>query len=121
MSCEGITAFEANMRIALRAQSQCRAAIEAIALLKNPPLFAKQVNTAQQQIVNNGPSRAREVETGHSKLSRAEHELLPDIGASSLTSRNHPPLEAVGEVHRPQDASRQGQGVAKRVQRRAAG
>lgn len=65
---------ERFLRLALKAQSQCRANIETLALLKNPPsaVFAKQANIAHgPQQVNNGPastSRTRESETGQSRL-----------------------------------------------------
>ena len=58
MSCDQAPAFEANMRIALRAQSQCRATLETLAAIKNPPVvFARQANINQgngNQQVNNG-------------------------------------------------------------------
>ncbi|MDP1637906.1 MAG: hypothetical protein Q8K74_13375 [Candidatus Nitrotoga sp.] len=50
--------FEGFMRMALRAQSQCRATLETLAAIKNPPvIFAKQANINQgngNQQVNNG-------------------------------------------------------------------
>lgn len=58
MGCDHAPAFEANLRIALRAQSQCRATLETLAAIKNPPVvFAKQANINQgggNQQVNNG-------------------------------------------------------------------
>ncbi len=57
MGCDGIQAFEANMRMALRAQSQCRATLETLAAIKNPPIvYAQQANvtTGPQQINNGG-------------------------------------------------------------------
>lgn len=33
--------FDVNMRYALRAQAQCRATLETLAVLKNPPVFAR--------------------------------------------------------------------------------
>ena len=66
-------AMEIFLRMALRAQSQCRATIETLAAIKNPPvIYAKQANIAHgPQQVNNGtaaptaeagpaPARARE-------------------------------------------------------------
>jgi hypothetical protein len=42
MGCELAPAFEANMRMALRAQAQCRATLETLSTIKNPPvIFAK--------------------------------------------------------------------------------
>ena len=56
MSCEHLTGFEANMRMALRAQSQCRATLETLATIKNPPtIYARQANvTTGPQQINNG-------------------------------------------------------------------
>lgn len=50
-------AAERYLRLALKAQTQCRATIETLATVKNPPvLFAKQanINNGGQQQVNNG-------------------------------------------------------------------
>jgi hypothetical protein len=45
MSTEYLSNFEAFMRMALRAQSQCRATLETLAAIKNPPIvYAKQAN-----------------------------------------------------------------------------
>ena len=56
MSCTEVVPFETNMRIALRAQSQCRATLETLAAIKNPPMvIAKQANvTTGPQQINNG-------------------------------------------------------------------
>ena len=63
------------MRMAMKAQSQCRMTIETLATLKNPQVvFAKQanINNGGQQQVNNrvatDTSRARESEPEPSKL-----------------------------------------------------
>jgi hypothetical protein len=51
---EYIQAAERYMRLALKAQAQCRATIETLAALKNPPVvYARQANIAGQQQVNN--------------------------------------------------------------------
>lgn len=54
---EHLDASDRYMRLALKAQSQCRATIETLALMKNPPaVFARQANIANgPQQVNNGP------------------------------------------------------------------
>ena len=65
---EYIDASERYMRLALKAQGQCRATLETLAAIKNPPVvFARQanINNGGQQQVNNeaaqpeGPKRAR--------------------------------------------------------------
>jgi hypothetical protein len=97
--------LEGFMRMALRAQSQCRATLETLATIKNPPIvYAKQANvTTGPQQVNNGipaSTRAREIETEQSQLSGGTHELLPDTRASGLESRVNPALETLGEIDR---------------------
>ena len=104
MGCDNAPAFEANMRVGLRAQSQCRATLEALAAIKNPPIiYARQANvTTGPQQVNNGAapkdSHAREKENQQSKLSEANYELLPDTRASALASRVNQKVEPVGEI-----------------------
>lgn len=77
-----IDAFETYMRLALKAQGQCRATLETLAAIKNPPVvFAKQANIAHgHQQVNNGtgvvsstPVRAH---AGESAIQ--QNELLAD-------------------------------------------
>lgn len=97
--------LEGFMRMALRAQSQCRATLETLAAIKNPPIvYAKQANfAAGHQQVNNGipaPTQAREIETEQSQLSGGTHELLPDTRASRSASRADSTLEALGEIDR---------------------
>ncbi len=97
--------LEGFMRMALRAQSQCRATLETLAAIKNPPIvYARQANvTTGPQQINNGlaaPSPAREIKSEQTQLSGGTHELLPDARASGLASRVNPALEAVGEIDR---------------------
>jgi hypothetical protein len=61
-----VPGFDANMRMALRAQSQCRATLEALATIKNPPVvYARQANvtTGPQQVNNGLLAPTRETET----------------------------------------------------------
>lgn len=108
-----LDATERYMRLALKAQGQCRATLETLAAIKNPPvIFAKQANIAQgPQQVNNGVAAgaavatpARAEETMH-----RQNELLEDArhggtnldtGAAPAATRSHQALEAVGAVHR---------------------
>lgn len=106
--------LEGFMRLALRAQSQCRATLETLATVKNPPLlFAKQANIAAgPQQVNNGVgiSRTRETEIEQSKLSGGTNELLQDAGASAFKSGVDTPLEAMGEIHGTENEGWKGEG-----------
>jgi len=56
LGAEYMTNFETYLRMALRSQSQCRATLETLSAIKNPPVvYAKQANIAQgHQQVNNG-------------------------------------------------------------------
>lgn len=89
--------LEGFMRLALRAQSQCRATLETLSAIKNPPvIYAKQVNqTTGPQQINNG-TQARGIENEPSKLldARATGEAIP----------SHSTLEAVGEIDRAEVA-----------------
>lgn len=88
---------ETAMRLALKAQSQCRATLETLAAIKNPPvIYAKQVNqTSGPQQINNGamaPSHAREIENEQSKLL--------DARETGEAIRGNSTLETVGEIDR---------------------
>jgi hypothetical protein len=82
---------ERYLRYALRAQSQCRATCEALALLKNPPVFANQANIAHgpQQVNNrggvNGRARAETIESEPNKLLEASTggERLVSVSAAA--------------------------------------
>ena len=104
MGAEYMSNFEGFMRMALRAQSQCRTTLETLSAIKNPPIvYAKQANIAQgHQQVNNGtvePSRAREIENEQTQLSRGTNELLPDTRTSGNESQVNPTLETVEKIN----------------------
>jgi len=69
---------EAYMRIGLKAQSQCRATLETLAQIKNPPVvFARQANIAQgPQQVNNGMMQVAEPRAGERKSEKPQNELF---------------------------------------------
>ncbi len=100
--------LEGFMRLALRAQSQCRATVETLAAIKNPPIvYARQANvTTGPQQINNGTaasSQAGNFENQQSKLSGETYELLPDARSSGKASRVNPPVEALAEIDRTED------------------
>lgn len=101
---EYLEATERYMRLALKAQTQCRATLETLATVKNPPVvFAKQANIANgpQQINNGQPAPACEKTViEQTQLSRGDDELLPDTRASQAESRINPALETLGEIDR---------------------
>ncbi len=57
INSEYLDHLDRYLKLALRAQSQCRATWETLAAIKNPPIvYAKQANIAQgHQQVNNAP------------------------------------------------------------------
>jgi hypothetical protein len=113
---EYIQASERYMRLALKAQAQCRSTIEALVALKNPPIvFARQANiSAGHQQINNhssaaSASPARKFESAPNKLLEAEHgpgERL-DGGAAGTPAGGDPQLEPMGAVDRTEEHCRQ--------------
>jgi hypothetical protein len=98
--------WEAFMRVALKAQNQCRMTLETLATIKNPPaVFARQanINNGGQQQVNNGPNaspRARETQTSPNELSGGSDELLQDTRASQAPSGANSGMEPVEAIDR---------------------
>jgi hypothetical protein len=95
------------MRLALKAQSQCRTTLEALAAIKNPSptLFARQANFAQgHQQINNGT--APETENPPTELLERDHGKRLDTGAKSLAGTDDPVVATVGTVHRAKVAIR---------------
>jgi len=82
---EYIEASERYMRLALKAQAQCRATIETLAAMKNPPVvIARQANIANgpQQVNNGAPPRTEKIETSPNKLLESEHGARLDGGTA---------------------------------------
>ena len=112
MAQEFLNPYETHMRLALKAQSQCRATLETLAVLKNPPnpTFIRQANVAHgpQQVVNNAtavpePSRARESQSEPSKLLEQQHGERLDTLTPTAAGRTDPAVATVGEVHGTED------------------
>lgn len=102
---EYIEASEKYMKLALKAQAQCRATIETLAAIKNPPVvFAKQANIANgpQQVNNGSPAlpRAEGNTTSPNRLLEHADEQRLDRGARSAPGTGDPALEALGSRHR---------------------
>ena len=103
MGQENAVHHDQLLRLALKAQAQSVRTLEVLAAIKQPPVvFATQANvTTGPQQVNNAPPRARKVRTRPTQLSRGSDELLQNNRAASAAVPADPPLEAVGEIHRP--------------------
>lgn len=106
-----LDATERYLRLALKAQSQCRATLETIATIKNPPIvIARQANFNQggQQQINNGsttsgtaPRAGEQLNEPNKLLEDLTHERETlDFGTTAATRRENPHLEPVETLHR---------------------
>ena len=109
------------MRLALKAQGQCRATVETLAAMKNPPVvFAKQANISSgPQQVNNGvvspPSGEQKLPPAHGENKTEQTKLLDgvtngstymDAGTAGTTGRSDKALEPVEVINRAKKQSR---------------
>jgi len=107
---EYLKQYEMYLRLALKAQNQCRMTLESLAAIKNPPVvFAKQANINQgsgNQQVNNGtptPASHAKKNINHPNellTERAHHGTTLDTGRAGKAIGTHQELEAVGAVNR---------------------
>lgn len=105
---EYINATETYLRLALKAQSQCRATLETLAYIKNPPTaFIRQQNVAVNQQVNNRnpadsmrtSSRVGTSKSGNELLTEGNHATL-DGNRTSAAGGIDSQLETVGAINR---------------------
>lgn len=105
---EYLNAAETYLRLALKAQGQCRATLETLAAIKNPATvaFVRQANIAAgPQQVNNGVTRpegshARELEIAPSKLLGGQDGERLDTGTTSAAGGADSQLAALGKGDR---------------------
>ncbi len=111
---EYIGPAETYLKLALRAQSQCRATLETLATIKNPPIFAKQANISHgpQQVNNEAAAiaRAEQIEKPPNELLEHDHVQRLDTGKTATASEGNPAMETVGAIHRPANGRRKGSG-----------
>lgn len=130
--CEGINSMKLLADIALKAQRQCRATLETLALIKNPQPYVRQQNVAVNQQVNNAapapegtnesntrapaPARGKNINSTNGLLTdrRGEYETL-DTGGTATASGTDKELEAVAALNGSADAGRQSQGRKERL------
>ena len=112
---EYLDATDKYLRLALRAQSQCRTTAETLAVIKQgPPIFARQANVSHgPQQVNNGvigPSAGAraggKTESINPELLRADDGERLDTGTAGAAGRGDSAVEAVGAVHGAKDTGR---------------
>jgi len=111
-----IDAADIYMRLALKAQSQCRSTIAALAEIKNPRSvsFVRQANIAHgHQQVNNEATplaRAEKIENRRNELLEHDHGQRLDTGKTTTASSSHQTVEAVAAIHRSANGRRKGSG-----------
>jgi hypothetical protein len=113
--CKYMANYQAQMQIALKAQNQSRATLQALVQLKQPSqtTFVKQANIAQgHQQVNNLPEKNI---TPQNELLRSENAKL-DSGGTAAPERVNTALEALDKVNRAKDTRRQEKVVTERTQ-----
>nr|WP_233865863.1 hypothetical protein [Paraburkholderia adhaesiva] len=111
--CEYLNQMQVHLSLALKAQAQCRATLEALAEIKNPrPLaFVNQANIANgPQQVNNGTggehanappaphARGKNGDTPNELLESSDGKRM-DAGTAGEAGRGDTALEAVGTVN----------------------
>lgn len=107
MNAGHMQATDTYMRIALKAQSQCRSTLEALSEIKNPrtATFIKQQNVAGQQQVNNGQPTAHEKNiTPTNELLEAQYGERLDTGAAAASGAVNPKLATVAAIDGAKDA-----------------
>lgn len=111
--------MEGFMKLGLRAQSQCRATIETLANIKNPPVvYARQANIANgPQQINNGKDnpRAREIKSEPTKLLEEIPDERLDFGEKATAIRADQAMAPVGTINRAKVNSRQEGSFSERI------
>lgn len=114
-----LPSMEGYLRMALKAQSQCRTTLEALAEIKAPKstTFVKQANIAQNQQVNNGPTvngaaghtrtHEKEINTSSNKLISGATDATLDTRGARTASGSDSEIQAVATFHRSKNRSRQ--------------
>lgn len=112
---DGLKQFQVNLTLALKAQAQCRATLEALAEIRNPrPVaFVKQANiSGGHQQINNGVNaenrtvpagahpHAREISGQQNELLEAPHGNELDTRTAGTAGGANPHLEAVAAGYR---------------------
>lgn len=108
---EYMQAAETYMRLALKAQAQCRATLETLANIKNPPVtYVRQANIANgpQQVNNGAAPRANKPASSPNELLETEHGKRLDPGKAGAAIGGDPALETVGAIDGPADEGREG-------------
>lgn len=131
-SQEYLKQWEAHLRMAMKAQNQCRMTLETLATIKNPPVvFARQanINNGGQQQVNNGaqpappsaPAQFAHASAHATNPAMAQSGLLGASDGERMDTRTagtagsaNPHLATVGAIDGPAHGRGQGSDGAQR-------
>lgn len=102
------------LRLALKAQNQCRMTLETLSNIKNPPVvYAKQANIANgPQQINNGlptsavPTHAEKNQNQPNELLEMNHGERLDARTTSETIGGNKTMAAVDSINRTENGSR---------------
>jgi len=115
-NAEYLDSFERYLKLGLRAQSQCRATLETLSTVKNPPVvgYVRQANIAHgPQQVNNASAAERSPRSVAGGNPTPQNELLEQIdgerldpGTACPPSRDDPAMATVGEIDGTENGAR---------------
>jgi len=114
-------AMERYLRLALKAQAQCRTTLESLAEIRNPKsvAFVRQANIAGgHQQINNGSEVAQPQQQSREQTNFDQNKVLEDsangqwldYGTPAEAGRRDPIVATLGQVDRSQDRSGEGEG-----------
>ena len=119
-------AMDRYLRLALKAQSQCRSTLLALSEIKNPKsvAFIRQANVANNQQINNGelapPARTEENDNQPNELLKVTYEQPMDSRSPRTASRGDPVMATVEPIDGPAHVRRKAKLQPQRVERRHA-
>jgi hypothetical protein len=96
-------AADMYMRLALKAQTQCRSTAETLSAIKNPRAYIRQTNIAQNQQINNSENFTDQT---NELLSEQNHATL-DFGGKSASGRTNSTLAALEAINGGEGRGRQ--------------
>ena len=104
---QSLVHWEGYMRMAMKAQNQCRMTLETLATIKSPPtVFARQanINNGGQQQVNNGAAPAHSANSAHAHAASSETVktgLLPIDGVGEQSPQCFVPDQSTERERKP--------------------
>jgi hypothetical protein len=105
-----VSNYDSFLKLAFKAQNQCRMTLESLSNIKNPPVvYAKQANIAHgPQQVNNGAmdTRANDNQNQQNELLTVSHDETLDGRRKGEAIGGNQAMETLEQVHRSKHGSR---------------